>query len=908
MKRYCISVIFMLVFIILKFPCINVYAGSISYIDYYNEYSEYPKPNDKIKIVAENYENVEINIKESGIYSVKISYCALEDLKNLDNLEISFKIDGQTPYDTADRIILNKSWEKSEKTYDIYGNENPSPLIQKIMWKTSYFNDSDGNFSEPLIFYFEKGIHTIGISSDNEFEIEYIMLENPEKPADYSEYADNFSIDDNEYSDIIRVEGEDIFYTSDYSLRATYDKNDCMCSPSDAVKTVFNTFGNELWKKPFQSAVWEFDVENSGYYKLGIKYKQDEMRGVCTNRRIYIDGEIPFSEFETVLFPYSSKWDILSPVSYDGEDIYIYLEKGTHTIELEAIAGDTGNAVRSLDSIINELNEYYRKIIMVTGVNPDKYTDYYVHEKIPELIDKFSEISAELKNIQADIESLSGYKGSEASQLERMYVILDKCIENPLRIPDYVPQIRDNISSVSSWSKSFIEQPLEIDYFEFATADMEFSEIKGGFFKSLIFMIKSFIGSFLYDYSILSENNSEDTLEVWVCQGRDQTQIVKELADTYFTEQYGINVSIKLVQGTILESCISDNAPDTALFLGGEFPVNLAVRDLTVCLSDFEDYEKISENFSDNADMQYTYNGGVYALPITQSWAMMFYRKDILNELGYNSPPETWTDLTDMLPTLQRNYMSAGLVLPSYDISVSTETGHTYAVLLMQNGLSYYNDDLSKTILDNEKSLQLFEYWTDLYTKHGLEQSYDSFSRFRTGEYPIVIQDYTFANQLSYSATEINGLWDFTSIPASISADGKLSHAVNSNGSGGVIFKDSEHIDEAWLFLKWFSSDEIQTEYARRIEGISGRMGRFTPANTKALENISWSDSQLSALMKQREELCEIPVIPASYAVTRNIMNSFREVVNNGANPYNTLLIYNRDINDEIDRKNKSLR
>ena len=47
----------------------------------------------------------------------------------------------------------------------------------------------------------------------------------------------------------------------------------------------------------------------------------------------------------------------------------------------------------------------------------------------------------------------------------------------------------------------------------------------------------------------------------------------------------------------------------------------------------------------------------------------------------------------------------------------------------------------------------------------------------------------------------------------------------------------------------------------------------------------------------------EIPVIPASYAVTRNIMNAFRETVNNAENPRDTLMWYNKDINSEIKRK-----
>ena len=196
--------------------------------------------------------------------------------------------------------------------------------------------------------------------------------------------------------------------------------------------------------------------------------------------------------------------------------------------------------------------------------------------------------------------------------------------------------------------------------------------------------------------------------------------------------------------------------------------MNLASRGLLTDLSQFSDFEEVSERFQENATIPYCYENGCYALPLSQSWAMMFYRKDILSELGYSAPPETWDDLIDMLPALQRNYLYAGLVLPSSS-SPATESGHTFAVMMLQNGLNYYNPQQTKTNFDNILAVKSFEKWTDFYKKYGFEQSYDAFSRFRTGEYPIVIADYQFYNQLSTASPEIKGLWDFTQIPGNCS-------------------------------------------------------------------------------------------------------------------------------------------
>ena len=338
--------------------------------------------------------------------------------------------------------------------------------------------------------------------------------------------------------------------------------------------------------------------------------------------------------------------------------------------------------------------------------------------------------------------------------------------------------------------------------------------------------------------------------------------------------------------------------------------MNLAARDLLVDISDvsqFADYPEVEKRFQENAMTPYQYNGGTYGLPISQTFPMLFYRTDVLTELGYNSPPETWEDLIDMLPALQRNYMSVGLILPPANISPATEAGHTFAMLLLQKGKNYYNTAQTASTFDTIEAVKAFEEWTDFYTKYSFVQSYDAFSRFRTGEYPIVIANYTFFNQLSVASPEIKGLWNFCQVPGTADDDGNISHAANSTGSGAVIFKKVKDKQNAWEFIKWFTEKETQIEYGTQIEGLLGTMGRFDTANLEALPELSWSHSEYDRLSDQQEELVEIPVIPSSYAVTRNIMNAFREVVNELENPRDTLIWYNRDINDEITRKRENL-
>ena len=141
--------------------------------------------------------------------------------------------------------------------------------------------------------------------------------------------------------------------------------------------------------------------------------------------------------------------------------------------------------------------------------------------------------------------------------------------------------------------------------------------------------------------------------------------MVKDLVESEFQQQYNVPISINLVVGGVVEATLADKGPDVALFLGGEFPVNLAARGLLADVSKMDGYDEMTKLYQENAMVPYQYEGGTYGLPLTRSWAMMFYRKDVLSELGFTHAPQTWEDLIDMLPALQRNYMSAGLVLPA---------------------------------------------------------------------------------------------------------------------------------------------------------------------------------------------------------------------------------------------------
>ena len=852
-----------------------------------------------------------VSVPTAGMYSLKLDYYALAS--SASNIEFGIMIDGEYPFDTAERgVSLSKVWVSSSKSLvtnedgtvgfrkDTHGNQIRPTLEESLQWQSTFIKDSDGLFNGALEFYFDAGEHTISFVSEKaRFAIEKITLTHEEEPAAASA-VDTVTTDESKAassSDIfVSIEGERPAYASDITLYPTYDRSTYVTSPSDPTKMIYNTIGKENWKTSGQYITWNFTMEKAGWVKIAIRAKQDQMRGLYSNRTLYIDGEVPCKEAEQIKFYYSTEWQTVVPSDENDNPLYFYLEAGDHTLTLEALPGEIGAIMRQLDDVVYYINSYYRQILQITGPTPDEYNTYMIQNQIDGILDDFATYSTLLRSLKSEVEVLAGTEGTEAVSLETMAKLLDRLVKRPDDIPSCLSQIKDNISSLSQWMADYRSQHLEVDLIELTSADQDFSPIKENFFKQLSFSFRSFLGSFFEDYDVLSDENKA-ALNVWVSLGRDQAQIVKELVDSYFVEETGIPVNINLVQGGILESTLAGKGPDVVLFVGGDLPIQLAARDCLVDLSQFPDYEEVTKRFAPNVMTLYEYQDGAYGLPISQIFSMMFTRTDVLNSFGFDGGPDTWPELIDMLPTLQRSYMGVGF---NFDV---------YGTFMVQRGLGYYNENKTRTIFETQPAVEAFEMWTKFYSTYSFEQTFDQFTRFRTGEYPIIITGYTFYNQLYMAAPEIRGLWDFDLIPGTVDENGNISHATTSTSNGAVIFSklNQEQRENAWELLKWFTSAEIQSEYGRSIEALLGPLGRFETANSEALGQLAWKQNECDLIREQMQETVDIEIIPSTYIVTRNITNAFRETVNLNTNPRDTLMQYNRDINDEILRKYEEL-
>ncbi len=866
-----------------------------------------------------------VNVKESGFYNLYVEYLLPESRGVA--AERGVYINGELPFEDAMSVTFTRIWtDGSEKRIDNQGNEIRPTQVEVYDWQTAYFADDRGYVKEPYKFYFEKGENELKLTGENEpLVIKSLSLKAITTAVTYEEYiADKpfVSVSDGVANYVEIIQGEDSTYRSESSLYAKYDRSSPTTVPNSVTRTVLNYVGGETWRSNGQWIEWDFDVPADGYYNIIIKARQNYSRGSVSNRKIYIDGEVPFEELNEVSFSYLNDWECKELSDEEGTPYNFYLTKGTHTIRMEATLGTMGEILSDLEDSTYRLNQIYRKILVYTGANPDKYRDYKIDSVYPEIMEAMELESKRLYKIVDEMVAYSGQKADQIASAQTVAQQLERFVKKPQKITTEFSTFKDNITALGTASLNMSDTKLDVDYITVKGLTAEVKKDKANFFTKAAHEVKSFVASFFVDYNsvgdVYDEDDSEGVIKVWVLTGRDQGTILKSMVDDDFTPETGVKVNVEIVDASaLLNAVIAGRGPNVVLSVGADQPVNYALRNAAEDITQFEGWEEVLSHYSESSYEQYSLDGHIYAIPEQQTFNVMFYRKDILEELGLEVP-NTWKEFIELLPTIQGNNLSVGI--PSAAGSSSSSASSTaimsnspdlslYFSLLFQNGGDIYNEAGTKTTVDTEAGIKAFDDYVRYFNDYGLPTIYDFVSRFRSGEMPIGISAYSTYNTLMVSAPEIRGLWDFTLIPGTKKTDENgntyidRSDFITGNATMMIATDDETLKQNSWEFMKWWADADTQIWFGREIEALLGSSARYATANRDAFSNLSWSVDDIEVLNAQWDQTVGIREVPGGYYTGRHISNAIRKVLNDKDDSRETIIDYSIKIDEEITKK-----
>lgn len=850
----------------------------------------------------------ELDVQQTALYNLQIEYALMKGKSS--NMLIGFTINGKQPF-------IESSYLEAKRMYEFYDfarfdkddNQIRAKQREVFGWQTDLMSHPDGFYKNPYLILLQAGKNTIEISFSREAGIiKTISFVAPKQNPKYEDYLkeNNFSQDKVYKGKAQQIELEVPFVKNDISIRSEWN-DDYYTYPASYDVLRYNVFGGDRWKDGGSGAKWKFTVAESGWYQLSFRYNTP-IAYVAAYREITIDGEILFEEMEEYCFPYSDGWVLRPLMDKDQKPYLFYLEAGEHEIAMTAKVGPLRHELQRLNECIDSITELIKKItrLVAAAKNADGSfavqgnIDWDLPQYIPNIVELLESYSTYLNDIYDGMKEANGGKAPfYASAMRVAADLFESLAEDTEEVPGAINEINDTISAISNSIISTKEQPLSLDYM-LVCEEGYTQKARSGFFQGVYVGTKKFYWSFIKDYSAIGTTEDPTrnlpTISVYVARGREHVEIMRTMISDQFTRDHQIKVDLNMVaggvEGQIMLRYVAGNAPDVAVSVGAGTPFEYAIRGALLPLSDMEGFDELKKSYLDDAFLPYLFKGKYYAFPETQDWAALYYRTDIFEELEIKAP-DTWEDVYAILPILQER---------GYDFYYPYGVGN-YIPFLFQAGGSLYDKDAMTSALDSDAAYYAFKEYADLYIKYKIPYAAHFYQRFRNGTIPVGIGGSGFYSQLMVAAPELKGKWDLTPIPGHKLSDGTVVRYTGGVGTCSIIISSTDSPKEAWEFVKWWSSDEVQAEYGQEVEATFGVASRWNPANVNAVTTLPYTESELAVILKQWESFKESPGALGGYYTNRYLVTALNQTILQGQNARIALEDAVKEINKEMKRK-----
>lgn len=880
-----------------------------------SENLEYEYDGDFVAINPGEFAEYSVNVNKSGLYYLETDY--LVDDSVLSNPTISISINGDFQFDESKVIDVPLYWQDDieyvddNKLFilDTYGDESlPSQKRiggwhELLMYNNLYYT------VDPLMFNLRGGINTIKIENISSDVIYFGQLEvlAPNETVTYDEYVDDLGIDISNKPEQIIITNAINYNIKNSSFVRMSSFDSPSVTPHDRVYKLNNIIDGESWADAGQEITYEIEVTNSGYYNLAMHYSNYK-NDFSVFRSIYIDGEIPFEEFKNYEFEPTkgSLWEI--EIAGGLESYQIYLTEGTHTITFRAEHESIIQSIRNLQLVLDHINQFALEIKKVTGAAEiDTQRTWKLTQYIPETAQYLEAYEILLKQMidQMSVYAPNGYNSATLASLVKGIFKLDMMQEDPDELPLYLDDLFSDTSSLTqllgTTMEDFYDQELYLDEFYLFNNEDLLPKENANIFQKFASGIASFFATFTSEkYNI---EKDPEAVTIWVNRPITNIDIMQKLADASFTPETGIKVKFSVMPDAtkLVLAAAADNTPDVALGLLSYMPFELAIRGALYDLSSFDDFWYVAGDFVPGAMIPYVLDDKVYAIPETLDFHTLIYREDIFRSLDL-TPPDTWDDVVNILPVLQRYGMN--FYFPTAG-GTSLKWFYQTTPLIYQFGGSIYSEDGLNTTINSPESVEGIRLLGDLFNKYSMPEQVPIFyNSFRYGTLPVGITDFTTYLQLKNAAPELVGQWSLAPYPGVYDEEtDTVQRWFVANGVSGVILKDTEKAEESWEFLKWWMSESVQTTYAYQLQSTFGPEFVWLSANLNAFDNspIDYADKQV--ILEQVKWLHDVPRTPGQYMLERGLSDIWNTIVFDGTP---TTVAIDRQvliINREIERK-----
>lgn len=391
----------------------------------------------------------------------------------------------------------------------------------------------------------------------------------------------------------------------------------------------------------------------------------------------------------------------------------------------------------------------------------------------------------------------------------------------------------------------------------------------------------------------------------WNVPNSSSYQLIEDVIDKFERENKGVKVEYK---SGILSSEYSEwlssalvrgNAPDVFLVLSDDFTTFASVgalMDLSHLMKEDKDFDE--KNFYSAAYDFGKLQGIQYALPFECVPNMMFVNKTLLEKNGISVPEEDWTwdDFYRICKKVTRDVDENGL-LDQFGVY-----NYTWQEAFLTNDVQLFNESMTKCQLNTKNVFQAVSFLQELSNLNkGYQVTASDFDMGKVAFKTVLLSDYRAYKPYPWSIKKYSDFdWDCITLPKGPNGQNVSELQTVLMGINARTKKE----DLAWELLKLFTYDkEIQMKIFKYHAGASVRRDVTNSEEAMELLNADMrDDSQIN--VKMIHNIMENARTQINYKkrdiIDVKLNDGIREIIQENKNKDTSLLILQRDINNEL--------
>jgi multiple sugar transport system substrate-binding protein len=370
-----------------------------------------------------------------------------------------------------------------------------------------------------------------------------------------------------------------------------------------------------------------------------------------------------------------------------------------------------------------------------------------------------------------------------------------------------------------------------------------------------------------------SESDEPVDLQFWAFG--NEGEAARSLLSDFAAQHPEIRLSVQPIPWVaahekLLTAFAADNLPDVC-HLGNTWIPEFVALDALQPLDTWLDDSSISpDNYFPGIWETNRIGDHLYGVPWYVDTRVLFYRRDLLAELGWHAPPATWDEWAEVLGALRTRMPpdTYPILLPTNEWEQLTILGLQATDGLLREGNRYGN-------FRSEEFQGVFAFYLNMY-----KNAYAP--RMRNTQWGNVYQDFAEGRYAMY----VTGPWNVgefrRQVPAEDLARWSAAPLPSANGhtpgvslAGGgslVVTRAGRHKKAAWQLVEFLSRPEVQLEFYRLVGDL--------PARTDAWDHPKLADNRwTSAFHQQLSRVAPPPRVPEWERIATKLYEAAERVI-----------------------------